>query len=95
MNAKVGHSTAKYIFHKCTNRNGDFLQDLINETDLTPVNLNFQKPKGKLWTFTYPSGYHEQLDFILVRTKWKNSIRNIEAYSSCRSVGSDHRILSL
>lgn len=92
MNAKVGHSDGKYTFHEETNRNGEFLLNLINETGLVPINLKFQKHKGKLWTFTYPSGYHAQLDFILVRTK--NSVRNIEAYSSFRSVGSDHRILT-
>ncbi|PIK57531.1 hypothetical protein BSL78_05595 [Apostichopus japonicus] len=94
MNAKIGHSDGKYTFHAETNRNGELLLDLINETDLIPINLKFQKHKGKLWTFTYPSGYRAQLDFIFVRSKWKNSVQNIEAYSSFGSVGSDHRILT-
>ncbi len=52
MNAKVGHSDGKYTLHGETNPNGEFLLNLINETDLIPINLKFQKHKGKLWTFT-------------------------------------------
>ena len=50
--------------------------------------------KNKLWTFEYPSGQRAQLDYILVRKKWQNSIRNCRPYSSFSTVGSDHRIVS-
>ena len=52
------------------------------------------KPANKLWTHRYPTGARSQLDYILVRNKWKNSIKNAQAYSSFASVGSDHRIVS-
>ena len=35
-----------------------------------------------------------QLDYILVRRKWRNSILNSEAYNTFCSVGSDHRVVS-
>ena len=36
-----------------------------------------------------------QLDYILVRQKWRNSILNAEPYSTFSSVGSDHRVVSM
>ena len=35
----------------------------------------------------------QQLDYILVRKKWRKSIRNCEAYNIFISLGSDHRIV--
>ena len=35
-----------------------------------------------------------QLDYILIRQKWSNSITNVEAYSTFSSIGSDYRIVS-
>jgi len=55
----------------------------------------FKKRKGKLWTFEDPKSNRYQLDYILVNSKWKNSVLNSEAYSSFESVGSDHRIVTV
>ena len=52
------------------------------------------KPKGQLWTFEYPSGQRAQLDYMIFRCKWKNSIKDTQSYSSFSTVGSDHRIVS-
>ena len=55
----------------------------------------FQKKKGKLWTFRdRASDALRQLDYILVRKKWRNSVHNTEAYNSFKTVGSDHRVVS-
>ena len=35
-----------------------------------------------------------QLDYILINKKWRNSIKNVEAYSFFASIGSDHRVIS-
>ena len=40
------------------------------------------------------SGTRTQVDYILIRNKWKNSVKNCEAYNTFSSVGSDHRILT-
>ena len=39
-------------------------------------------------------GTKSQLDYILINKKWKNSIKNVEAYSSFASICSNHRIIS-
>ena len=41
-----------------------------------------------------PTGSKYQLDYVLIRKKWKNSLLNAEAYSTFSSIGSDHRIVS-
>ena len=33
------------------------------------------------------------IDYICIRTKWRNSLKNTEAYESFKSVGSDHRVV--
>ena len=58
------------------------------------TNTMFMKSPKSLWSFQHPSGAKSQIDFILVRKKWQNSVRNSQSYSSFSSVGSDHRIVS-
>ena len=93
-NARLGPDDAKFTFHSETNRNGEYLVDLMEEFSLCPANTKFMRSKHKLWTFEYPSGQRAQLDYILVRKKWQNSIRKCRPYSSFSTVGSDHRIVS-
>ena len=52
------------------------------------------KPKGQLWTFEYPSGERAQIDYLIFRKKWRNSVRDSRSYSTFSSVGSDHRVVS-
>ena len=47
-----------------------------------------------LWTFEYPNGGKAQLDYVLIRRKWQNSVKEFRPYSSFSSVGSDHRIVT-
>ena len=70
---------------------GQVLLDIALETNMVIPNTQFQKRKGKLWTFIADtSGLKLRIDYILINQKWKNSFRNVEAYSSCANVGSDH-----
>ena len=80
-NAKLCRDNVRYSFHETTNRNGDHLQELMETFNLIAANCHFQKPARKQWTFTYPNGTRAQLDYILVRRKWINSVRNCEPYS--------------
>ena len=93
-NAKLGPDDAQFTFNNETNRNGELLLDLMEEFNLCPANTKFMKRKHQLWTFEYPDGHRAQLDYILVRKKWQNSIRDCRSYSSFSTVGSDHRIVS-
>eukprot|EP00111_Clytia_hemisphaerica_P016291 TCONS_00048242-protein len=61
---------------------------------LVATNTLFMKNTNKLWTFQHPSGSKSQIDYVLVRNKWKNSVRNAQSYFSFSSVGSDHRVVS-
>ena len=93
-NAHLGEEAVKHTYHKCTNSNGEHLLDPACEMNLIITNTAFQERKGKLWTFLSDmTGSKSQIDYILINKKWKNSVKNIEAYSSFASTGSDHRIV--
>ena len=91
---ELGLDDAKFTHHDITNRNGKYLVELATEKNLIIANTQFRKKAGKLWTFTSPGGNKYQLDYILIRRKWRNSLQNAEAYNTFASVGSDHRIVS-
>jgi hypothetical protein len=93
-NAKLGTDDVLFSFHNSTNRNGSYLLDLVNSFNLVVTNTKFRKPHRKLWTFQYPNASKAQLDYILVRKKWINSVQNVEAYSTLVTVGSDHRVIT-
>ncbi|XP_072017053.1 uncharacterized protein [Amphiura filiformis] len=93
-NGRVGTGDANYTYHDTTNRNGKYMVDLAIEKNLIIANTYFRKRNGKLWTYMSPTGSKYQLDYVLIRKKWKNSLLNAEAYSTFSSVGSDHRIVS-
>ena len=94
-NAHIGNDDALFTFHEKTNSNGKLLLDLAEENSLIITNTTFQKRPGKLWTYLSDmNGLKSQIDFILINRKWKNSIKNVEAYSTFASIGSDHRVVS-
>ena len=94
-NAHLGEDVAKYTYHKNTNSNGQLMNDLNNEANLMTTNTYFQKKKEKLWTFISDmNDAKTQVDYILINRKWKNSVKNSEAYSSFSSMGSDHRVVT-
>ncbi len=93
-NARVGKDYGKFTYHETTNRNGEHLLEYALENNLVITNTTFQKKSSKLWTCELPNGYRAQLDYILVRNKWKNSVIDSVVYNSFASIGSDHRIVS-
>ena len=95
-NARLGPEDAPFTFHSETNRNGGHLSALLTEHGLLATNTLFRKRMGKRWTFqNRGSGMFCQLDYILVRRKWRSSVLNAESYSTFDSVGSDHRVVSV
>ena len=93
-NAQLGLDDARYTMPITSNRNGKLLHELAVEESLTVGNKSFQKGLGKLWTYINPGGYNYQIDYIIIRKKWTNSLLNAEPYNSFSSIGSDHRIMS-
>ena len=67
MNAQIGkNGNNKYSLHNTSNRNGQHLTDFMIENRLTCLNTNFQKRKGKLWTYTYANNNKAQIDHVLL-----------------------------
>ena len=65
---------------------------------LIPASLRFPHPFSRTWTHISCNknsgidGKH-QIDHILVRSKWINSVRNCRSYNTL-DIGSDHRIVT-
>ena len=95
MNAHLsseGEFDPRWYHHQTTNRNGRLLRDTLDECQLEATNHRFQKRPGKLWTFQSDATLTKtQIDYILIRKKWKNSVNNTEPYNYFHSIGSDHR----
>ena len=86
-NARIRKDDGTFTYHQHTNRNGSLLLDIVNEKQLVVINTSFQKKMNKMWTYMDPSGRKYQLEYILIRNNWLNSISNVEAYTK-----SDHWI---
>ncbi|XP_072050011.1 uncharacterized protein [Amphiura filiformis] len=93
-NGRVGKEYYNFPYHETTNRTGEMLHNLALENDLIITNVCFRKKEPRLWTCSLPSGFKVQIDYILVRRKWRNSVTNSCAYNSFASIGSDHRIVT-
>ena len=93
LNAKLGPDSVNFTFNDHTNRNGEKLTDFMEEYNLFSANNSFKKPKNRLWTHESPSGKLSQIDYMLFRKKWRNSIHDSRPFSSF-TVSSDHRVVS-
>ncbi|KAJ8416915.1 hypothetical protein AAFF_G00327930 [Aldrovandia affinis] len=79
-NARLGPEDAPFTYHTNTNRNGEHLTALLTEHELLAANTLFRKRMGKRWTFQdRATSMRRQLDYILVRRKWRKSILNAES----------------
>jgi len=95
-NARLGPEDARFTLHSETNKNGKLLGNLMTEHGLLAANTHFRKREGKLWTHEDRcTNARRQMDYILVRKKWRNSVLNSEAYSSFNTTKSDHRMVSI
>lgn len=93
-NAKLGPDDARFTCNSETNRNGKHLKDFMEHFNLVATNTRFENHTKKLWTHKRPNSELVQLDYILARKKWVNSIKNARAFNSFEGVKSDHRIVS-
>lgn len=93
-NAQLGATDSLFTYSKNTNRNGKHMKDFMEQFSLIATNTRFQNRTSKLWTHRRPTGKFAQLDYVLARKKWINSIKNSRAYNTFEGVDSDHRIVS-
>ena len=96
MNARHGKESdddPSWYFHSRTNRNGELLRDTALECDMEITNICFRKKTNKMWTHLSDGTLNKgQIDYILIRRKWRNSLKNTEAHNTFQSLGSDHRV---
>ena len=100
-NARIGpdmHRTApsvvgRYTFHESTNDNGHRLVELCDMTNLFSAFQRQPHKRCHMWSCQHPDGAKAQLDHILMRRRWANSLRNCRSYSSIE-IDSDHRIVT-
>ena len=94
-NAHPCPEDALYTFHDKTNDNGKLLLDYSVETNIIIAYTRIQKKRGKLFTFMSELYNCKSLiDYILINNKWKNCLKNCQAYSNLASVGSEDLILN-
>ena len=82
----------RYMYHEAMN-NVTRLLDLCQNYCFQPAHKRFPHRTGRLWTRQHSSGSPAQLDHILLRSKWINSLINVRSYKTV-SVDSDHRIVT-
>ena len=93
-NAHIGKDQTNHnAYYKDTNRNGQHLLNFCQENNLKISSTKFNKKDSKKVTWISPKGQNHQIDHILIRSKWQNSMKNAESYTS-PSVASDHRIVT-
>ena len=93
-NARFGPEDVPHTYNSSTSDNGMRLLEVPEDYQLQAANTQFSKRRGKLWTWKSPHDTYYQIDYILVRTKWRKSVTNCEAYSSFSSIYSNHRVLT-
>ena len=95
LNAHLGKESNEdtgWYLHDRTNRNGTLLRDTLQEGHLEATNHRFQKKSGKMWTFLSDGTLTKSLiDYILIKKKWRNSLKDTVVSNSFSSLGSDHR----
>ena len=95
-NAKVGAEnstvTGNYGLGE-RNESGERLVQFCQEEQLIIANTLFQHPKKNLYTWSSPGDqYRNQIDYILVRRRFRNSIKNVKTYPGA-DIMSDHCLL--
>jgi len=83
----------RYTYHLATNDNDRRLVDLCEFNNLQPARLKRPQPIKRQWAWEHTEGNKSQLDHILIRGKWINSLQSCRAYSSV-DLDSDHRMVT-
>lgn len=99
-NARLGQDSHEFnrttigphIYHKKANENGKLLTGYCAMYKLCDAQSYFPHRKGRQWTWTHPTGSNAQIDHLLIRGKWLNSLKNCRAYHN-PNVNSDHRMI--
>ena len=92
-NAKVGSETSNSVGNYgigVTNERGKRLVNFAEQYNLSIINTWFQQPMRRLYTWKSPGDIRRnQLDYILVNQRFKNSVKQARAYPGA-DINSDH-----
>ena len=94
-NAIVGEENAdsyigEYGLGKKNDR-GSMLRELSNNNKMVICNTVFKQPKRRIWTLQSPTSERYQLDYIMIRSRYRNTVRNCHIYPGA-DVNSDHNL---
>ena len=96
-NAVVGEENAdsyigKYGLGKKNDR-GSMLRKFANNNKMVICNTVFKQPKRRIWTWQSPRSERYQLDYIMIRSRYINTVRNCHTYPG-EDVNSDHNLVA-
>ncbi|XP_012544182.2 transposon TX1 uncharacterized 149 kDa protein [Bombyx mori] len=75
------------------NERGQRLLDYCIERKFCIANTCFQHHPRRLYTWTSPGArYRNQIDYILINSRWKSAIRNVKTFPGAEC-GTDHNLL--
>jgi len=99
MNAVVGNESEKDVTgsHGLGNRNerGQMLIDFCKRNHLSIMNTWFKQCERRIYTWTAPGNTRRrQLDYIMVKQRYKNSVKNAHAYPGA-DADSDHNLVAM
>ncbi|CAH2235409.1 jg13268 [Pararge aegeria aegeria] len=98
-NSKIGSDS--HLLSSCVgkyglgqrNERGERLVQFAADNNLVISNSFFQNHPRRLYTWISPDGnYRNQIDYVLVRSRWKTCIRNTHTLPGA-DCGSDHQLL--
>lgn len=76
------------------NEHGEMLIDFCAENGLYISNSHFQHHSRRMYTWKSPDGHtRNQINYLLIRKRWKTSIRDIKTYPGL-DCGSDHALVA-
>ncbi|CAH2107939.1 unnamed protein product [Euphydryas editha] len=100
-NAKVGNSDSDSELRHVVggyglgerNERGTRFLDFCIDRKLSILNTFFQHHPRRLYTWKSPGDkYRNQIDYVLINTRWKTSITNVKTFPGAEC-GSDHNLL--
>ena len=88
---KIGKTVGPHG-HGRQNDRGRMLVEFCQRNDLIVTNTWFQRHVRRLYTWTKPDGQRYQIDYILVRQRYRNSVKNAGTLNGA-DIDSDHNLL--
>ena len=75
------------------NDRGSMLREFSNNNKMVICNTVLKQPKPMIWTWQSPRSERYQLDYIMIRSRHRNTVRNCHSYPEA-DVNSDHNLVA-